>query len=56
MAFLLNFKDEGFTNKIIINEQNLVKVKTNAFNADEAWKWKGIFTKKNSVSFNAGRL
>lgn len=55
MAFQLDFTTEGFSNIILKNEKDEIQVKTNAFNDEDAWRWKEIFTMKNSVCFNVSR-
>lgn len=38
------------------NEKNQVHVKMSVFDDDEAWRWKGVFAKKNNITFNVQRL
>ena len=56
MSYNLDFTNEGFSNIVLQNEKNLVHVKTNAFDDEEAWRWKTVFTKHNNIAFNVDRL
>ncbi|XP_066958963.1 uncharacterized protein [Macrobrachium rosenbergii] len=56
MSSNLNFTEEGFSNIVIRNEKNIVQLRTNAFDDDEALRWKEVFTARNSTTYNAARL
>ncbi|KAK3861585.1 hypothetical protein Pcinc_032497 [Petrolisthes cinctipes] len=56
MSYNLDFTDEEFSNIVLKNENNEVHVRTNAFDDNEAWRWKEVFTKKNNISFNVQKL
>ena len=56
MSFNLNFTEDGFDNIVLRNEKNLVHVKTNAFNDDDAWWWNEAFARHNNITFNVKRL
>lgn len=49
MELKLDFEDSGFNNNVIKSDPNYVHLKTNVKNEDDAWRWKAILEKKNSL-------